>query len=354
MKSDLSAETSKQIAEEDPSTASEPVVDEQSVGEELTIPSTDEKPAVEEPALETESTVEVSVDAEELKNLRLEVAQLKSELARKDPSSETDSEFLSRAQSEQMVSQLLEMLAELKNSDVRSRELKELLHAAEQTNHDEQQERKKIENWMSELESRVDQRETEARTEVHQLKTLLQEARETQRKSNECMRGVISIKTGSGEPIPAELAYDLSKQIESLQSQLAAAHDEKERLRQQFLQRDAELATESVAQRKLAEMQLVVSRERAEISRQKAELAYLKADADQRNVAESTRTPASAGHDRVNAMDVHSRELNDEHPFVDAPQSGPEVLQEEPSSSKNQGARIASRITSLLQRVCAE
>jgi multidrug efflux pump subunit AcrA (membrane-fusion protein) len=170
----------------------------------------------------------------------------------------------------------------------------------------------------------------------------LREAQEIQQKSNECLQGVMSLKTGSGESLPAELANGLYSQIESLQSQLKVAQDEKERLRQQFDQRNAELVTDIMAEQKLADLQLRVSRERAEISRQRAELTRLKVDLVHRRVAEPPETSVSDSHDRVSAMDVHLRALHHG-----------ELLQES-SPIENDDGEVASRVTNLLHRVSTE
>lgn len=398
LESDLQSETNDRVAEEDSTIAVEPIADQQDGVEEFEAPSAVEEPTVDEPAMETATVhnVAVPVDAEEMHilrmevdqlkfeleqqnsntdanadeelqslqmevdrlkseldqqrsnsdeeshNLRMEVDQLRAELKQRQSSSDVNPEFLSREQSLLMVGKLEELLAELKNSDIRSRQMEELLRVADQANHDEQQERKHIESWVSELESRVDQREAEARTEIQRLKTLLREAHEIQQKSNECLQGVMSLKTGSGESLPAELANGLYSQIESLQSQLKVAQDEKERLRQQFDQRNAELVTDIKAEQELAELQLRVSRERAEISRQRAELTRLKVDLVHRRVAEPPETSVFDSQDRVSAMDVHLSALH----------HGGHL--QESSPIENDDGEIASRVINLMPRVSAE
>jgi len=255
----------------------------------------------------------------------MEVDQLRFELAQKHSVAEENSDLLSHDQTTLMVSRMEAMLSELAESDARSSEMEALLLAADQASKDEQEERKQIEAWVSKLENRVNQRETETESQVQQLKNLLQEARETQQKSNECLKSVLESKTSEGESVPMELANQLKKHVESLLSQLQAAQAESNGLREQLEQRSAQAVAESESEQKLAEMQLETSRERAEISRQRAELKRLEADLNAR---------------RGELSEVHGDEQAENASSLEDSEGGED--------------RLTSRIAELLPRVASE
>ena len=288
------------------------------------------------PNLEDDANVEElnAVDADEVHRLRMEVEQLRSELAEKNSKSEQNSDLLSREQTTLMVTKLGELLTELKRSEVRSREMEELLRVADKAASDEQEERRHIEKWVLSLEKRVDQREQETKIEVQRLSRLLQQARDTQLKSNECLKSVIENRISSGEPVPMELANEMKRQIESLLSQLNTAHVESKELRQQLEQRSAETATARVSANKLAEMQLEYSRQRAAVSRERAELQRLKADMGMRSSGPD-QSPSGA---QIPAMQAHLNELQYKE------------QQENAHECENSCGGLTNRITNLLQR----
>jgi len=242
-----------------------------------------------------------------------------------------------------LVSRLEDMVSELKRADARSLEMEELVRVADQATEDEHEERKQIEKWVSELESRVTQRESESEGEIQTLKKLLAEARESQQQSSDCLQSVMESKTDDGDAIPAELVEDLRKQIETLQTQLNSSQEEAESLREQL--ENAKPTTEDdlkKAERKLAETQLESSRERAELSRQRVELKRLKAELEDRLNAPRE---ANAADTRIRAMREHLKELHDKEEEAKANQPT------EPTSS---GGGLANRIANLLQRVAGE
>lgn len=282
------------------------------------------------------------VDNDELQSLRMENEQLRFELAQQDSKSAKDAEILSRDQTVKLVSRLEELLEELRRSDARSLQMEELLRSADQATQDELDERKQMAKWISELEVRVDQRESESKSEIEQLKKLLEEARQSQQQSNERLKKVLESKSGGGEAIPVELVEELRGQVEALQEQLGESKEVATSLRQQLTEQlsendnDAEL---KASQQKLAEMQLEVSRERAEVSRQRAELQRLKAELEDRLVEPRETNVAD---NRIRAMREHLKELHDKEEEAKANQ--PESV----------SSGLANRIASLLQRVAGD
>ena len=277
----------------------------------------------------------ISQDDDEVQLLRMEVDQLRFELAQRDSIAQSD-DLLDRQQTERLVLRLEELLSELKKSDVRTRELEELLRDSDQAANDEKEERKNIEKWIGELESRVNQREEEAESEIQQLKKQLTEARSLQQKTNERLQGIIEHKTGEEDSDSSEIVNQLKEQVRSLQEQLKTAHGENQKLERQ-LEESSELDPSQEAERlsdqKMAEMQLEMSRERAEISRQRVELKKLKADLELRLEAPKEVNTADT---RIQAMREHLKELHD---------------QEQEEKSRNREAGLTGRIANLLNRV---
>ena len=284
---------------------------------------------------------DTSVDADELQLLRMEIDQLRFELAEKEAAPEQSPGQLSRDQTVKLVSRLEELLEELRFSDVRSQELEELLRTADQATCDEREERKQIESWVTDLEGRITQREEETEAEVQQLKKLLTEARASQQKSNECLKSVIDVKTQSGEAVPTELANDLKKQIESLQLQLQTAQEEATDLRGKLEEQAASVIPLQVqlneSEQQLAAMQLEAANERAEVSRQRVELQRLKTDLEGRLDSSDDGDNADS---RIRAMREHLKELH--------------VKDEENKQESKDNGGLANRITNLLQRVSSD
>ena len=284
---------------------------------------------------------DTSVDADELQLLRMEIDQLRFELAEKEAAPEQSPGQLSRDQTVKLVSRLEELLEELRFSDVRSQELEELLRTADQATCDEREERKQIESWVTDLEGRITQREEETEAEVQQLKKLLTEARASQQKSNECLKSVIDVKTQSGEAVPTELANDLKKQVESLQLQLQTAQEEATDLRGKLEEQAASVIPLQVqlneSEQQLAAMQLEAANERAEVSRQRVELQRLKTDLEGRLDSSDDGDNADS---RIRAMREHLKELH--------------VKDEENKRESKDNGGLANRITNLLQRVSSD
>lgn len=281
-----------------------------------------------------------TVSIDELQTLRMENEQLRFELSQQGSNSSQNSDLLSREQTVKLVSRLEDMVVELKRSDARALEMEELLRSADQATQDEQEERKQIEKWVSELESRVTQRESEAAGEIQTLKKLLAEARQSQQQSNDCLQNVMESKTDGGNAIPVELAQGLRNQIVTLQNQLNSAQEDAASLREQLGNSGPRAEGDlQKAEQKLAEMQLESSRERAELSRQRVELNRLKSELEDRL---SAPREANVADTRIRAMREHLKELHDEEVEAKSNQRGTE------------GGGLANRIANLLQRVTGE
>lgn len=275
------------------------------------------------------------VDADEVQLLRLEVDQLRFELAQRDAKPKTD-DLLDRQQTERLVSRLEELLDELKKSDSRTRELEELLRDSDQAANDEKEERKHLEKWISELETRVNQREEEVESENQQLKKHLVEARSLQQQTNERLQSFIEHKSSEGDAASSEIVDGLKEQINSLQQQLKSAHDEAEQARKQLEEKVATTPAEDVellSGQKLAEIQLESSRERADLSRQRVELKKLRIELESR--LEEPKEVNNADT-RIQAMREHLKELHSKE-------------QEEKQKRKDSG--MTGRIANLLNRV---
>ncbi len=130
---------------------------------------------------------------QELELLRMEVEQLRFELAERDGQSHFaggnfedfdsnlnhESNFVDDDQTVQLVNRLEELLEELQSSDKRIRGLEELLQFSDQAAQAEQEERHQLESWVAEIEQRVSQREAESEAELGRVLNRLKECNAT-------------------------------------------------------------------------------------------------------------------------------------------------------------------------------
>lgn len=281
---------------------------------------------------------------EEVELLRMEVDQLRFELAERDAQlhsanespGEIESMEVDDNETVQLVNRLEELLEELQSSDDRVTGLEELLRASDQATQDEREEREQLESWVTEIEQRLSQRESEAAAEMARLVSQLKQARTLHRQADAQLKKALLCRTGESHDGSNDLVQKLREQVEELQQQLESANTEIDRLRTEA----SAVPTESQSSEQLREMeqkllqsQVESSRERAEISRQRAELQRLRDELEEKLA--TTRKMGKADM-RVEAMRQHLREIHQEEKLA---------LETKKQSS------LSGRITRLLSRV---
>lgn len=266
--------------------------------------------------------------AEELQLLHTEVDQLRFEIAQRDSQlrelaqrNDSDEDVIDSAQTEKLVCRLEELLDELQRSDERVRGMEELVRCSDQATQDEQEERRQLESWFTELEHRVSQRELESAAEIKRLAQRLAESQEGQ-KHAEMQLGRLLDQRSDGSEVAtssageAAVAEGFQHQIEKLREAVQQLHGENEELRRVSTANahDVEqVAKLKETEQRLAEVQLETSRERAEMSRQRAELQALKSELELRLSEPRIMDQADT---RVRAMREHLNELHQQEQAV--------------------------------------
>jgi len=279
---------------------------------------------------------------EEIQRLQMENEQLRFELGQGSSKDENSEDVLDHNGAARMVSRMGELLEELKQSDERTKELEDLLQTADQATRDEREERILLEGVISEYESRVEERQSRADSELHAMKQKLEQ--EWQQRGEE-------LEKDSSAPV--EMLVTMKGQIELLLEKLTVSQGEVVSLQEQLQQKETRLEevqaeleqsqavsseSDDPERKTLAELQVELARERAEIARERAEVEGLKMEHE--NQMETRET--TEADNRIQAMRDHLREIHDKEKVEKANQlDDPE---------QNSGS-IASRISSLLQQV---
>jgi hypothetical protein len=286
---------------------------------------------------------------EEVELLRMEVEQLRFELAQRDAHPQFDGNALGTQvvwetepnpvdddQTVQLVNRLEDLLEELQSSDERVRGLEELLQFSDQAAQAEQEERQQLESWVTEIEQRVSQREAESDAEISRVMDRLKEAQTQYRHVEVQLKQVLQSKGTKLADASKELIQKSREQIHDLQQRLESANHENERLRRQVQCNEGEVkAREELLQmeQKLMEVEVKSSRERAELARQRAELENLKDELEHK--LNSSKVVDNADS-RVEAMRQHLRDIHEEEKIA---------LEEKRQRS------LSGRISRLLNRV---
>lgn len=285
---------------------------------------------------------------EESEMLRLEVEQLRFELAERDSriaalrdSQSNTTEMIDDEQTLKLVSRLEELLDELKTSDERTRNLEELLRLSDEANQAENEERVQLESWVAEIETRVEQRESEFQAEIDRLTQRFQESKTQLENAEVQFKKLLKTQgeSSQGAEMSAqskELIEECRQQIQQLRQQLEDVTEENTKLR---------AATESAGndddvrqqlketQEKLVALQVEGSRERAEMARRHAELERIRDELEER----LNNVKAVAKDDsKIAAMRQHLREIHEQ-----------EKLEKEETRQKSLSGRIANLLTRL-------
>lgn len=275
---------------------------------------------------------------EELELMRMEVDQLRFELAERDaqldnfsdmnlepePAHDKDEETI------QLVNRLEDLLGELQVSDDRVRGLEDLLRASDQATQAERDERRQLETWVTEIEQRVAEREAESEAELGRVKDQLDETTARHKQTQIHLKKVLQSKSVASGEAAEDLILSFREQVEELEKRLEASTTEIDQLRRQAQSDEKETASRDAMhemEQKLLQQQVETARERAEMSRQRAELEQLKSELE-----EKLRTAKNTGNGdtRLQAMRQHLREIHEE-----------EKIEREEQRQRSLGGRIS-------------
>lgn len=278
------------------------------------------------------------LDNEELELLRIEVDQLRFELAEHDAQLVSDGERNGDAepdseendQTAQLVNRLEDLLEELQASDDRVRGLEDMLRASDQATQAERDERQQLESWVTEIEQRVAERESESEAELGRVKNRLVETVARHKQTQVQLKKVLQFQGGAPGNNSSDLISKFREQIEDLEKNLEASRQENDQFLRQGSGSDQEAEAQEAfrqMEQKLLQQQVETSRERAEMSRQRAELERLKGELESK-----LRTEKNTGNGdaQLREMRQHLREIHEE-----------EKLEREEKRQRSLGGRIS-------------
>ena len=234
---------------------------------------------------------------ERLSNLETELDQSTSPAAKEAEQSTASDELVTRVD---------DLLAELAEHDERVETLQELLQTAEIQNQAEREERNCLESWVGEIEQRIGQRESEWQAETDALRERLDSTSQQRDQLQQQLHAVskrIGGTTGQ-DAVPDETLQKLQKQNAELQTALEQSHKQCVSLTRQVDRLQSEEPESVQAER--AEL----AKQKAEVSRIRFELSKRLQDVDEAPVRENQ--PDGEFTHKLQALRQHLREIHEE------------------------------------------
>ena len=277
-------------------------------------------------------------------SLLLEVEQLRFELADRDAeimalknggAGVSQTATMDDENALKLVTRLEDLLDELKLSDDRVQGLEELLRASEDAAAAERDERSQMEKWITEIEKRVSQRESESLAEIEGLESQLKIARSDADVIHSQLQSLSVARDDSTKQDAAVTM--LNKQVEGLRISLQQANEENRKLLERPVQSEDEIDVRARLLEKedeLAKVRLEASRERAEMARRLAKLENIRDDLEMR--LQQTPRNVDKGDSRIQAMREHLKEIHAE---------------EQAAKAEKKSNSLSGRIANLLARV---
>ena len=249
--------------------------------------------------------------AAEIELLRAEIEQLQYELAERDaqlmeaggadqPEAEVDD-----TATRHLVDRLEQLLDELQQSDGRMNALEELLQASEESTRAEQEERRQLEGWVADIETRIVEREANWKAETKRLQRRLDEVNEERTQLAERLK--LAAESSSDPKSGPALLEHLRAENLRLQQALDQTDEERTRLDKQLRELQVELSQSSDLETELRQERLLLAQERAAVTREQAELAAQRSELEH----QPKNRPACEIDDRVRVFREHLREIHD-------------------------------------------
>ena len=265
-------------------------------------------------------------DREMLDLLKAEVEELQSEVTQRDAriaelidgKSEAD-EVVDSSETEALVERLETMLAELEAGDERVATLQDLLQAADEATRAEQDERRQLSAWASEIEERVAQRESDWQAQQEALNSQIDEMKQERQRFDEQLR---DITRRQGTTAQAQLITELRAKIDELTEQVKQTEDARDALQAKI--DDVEFQKTDDGQKErleemLREERLKMAQDRADITRERAELTRMKTEMEVRGTSGARKIDDATC--RVQAFREHLKDLNGKNKKSEKPEA---------------------------------
>ncbi|GAB4154536.1 MAG: hypothetical protein Tsb009_31190 [Planctomycetaceae bacterium] len=228
-------------------------------------------------------------DPETFALMREELEHLQSELAERDarlaemasliddtPQQTAEQSTEDSSETAALVDRLEQLLDELSQSDERMATMEELLRHAEEAQRADQEERKQIDAWITDIEDRLGEREAEWQAEIDLLKEQVEQL------TAERDRAEQANASKHAQQEYQKMIRQLRDHATKLQAQLKDAQSARQELESRLEQLDEQNSAEMIQQKvdealreerlKYAQEQSALAQERAEVSRMKLEL----------------------------------------------------------------------------------
>ena len=244
-------------------------------------------------------------DSETVQVLQAEIEYLRAELAQRDADQSCDAANDGAASvaepDDDVLARMQELIDEADRSDERVAILEELLHAAEDANRAEQEERQHLEGWLGDIETRIGQREEEHAGEIDLVRNRLEEAVAQQEQLQNRLKRAAGGDAGQQYE---EALEELQLKHQQLQEQLEEVQKENLSL-QQRLEQTGE-AQESL----LREERAKIAQEQAKVSRLRYELTAKLSAIEELPKSENAGDQEAAV--RIRTLREHLREIHEQ------------------------------------------
>ena len=262
---------------------------------------------------------EETYDQETVALLRAEIEDLQAALAQRDAElhcqradgSAEPSQAAATAGGQQPPDEVLQRIQDLvdeaNQSDERAAMLEEMLHSSEAANRSEQDERRELEAWVSDIEKRIGQREAEHAAEVEALRNRLEESKQQQSRLQHRIQDAAFV--GSAPQHYEETLENLQTVNQELEEKLAESEKRRLAAEQQLEQRIGE------QDRALREERASIAKERAKVSRLRFELSS-KLSAIEELPKPENQADKETTH-RIQILREHLREIHEQEKLAE-------------------------------------
>ncbi len=224
------------------------------------------------------------MQSDEAELLRAEVEQLQSDLAQRDAElqhlldQEPSDLPCDQSETNRLVERLEDLLDELQSADQRVLTLEDLLKISDEASQAEREERKQLESWVSEIESRIAEREQESLAREESIQRQLSVANERREQAEKSLSQVMQGHESEIQRNAERHISQLQSANKDIETELGKAREELDELnrlvKQSGVEKD-ELATLGDRLKQMRENELEIAKERASVARQRAELTKL-------------------------------------------------------------------------------
>lgn len=257
---------------------------------------------------------EETFDRETVELLKAEIEDLQAALAQRDSEQNQENEifdeslqgssnFDSVSDSEALAERMQDLIDEANRSDERVAMLEEMLHASEDSNRNEMEERAQLESWLSDIESRLSEREEEHTAELDALRQRLDQSQQEQ---DQLQRKLSQAAYAGNAPQQYEETLEKLQQANRhLQEQLDESRKDQASLRKQLEE------AESDQDKVLREERASIAKEQARLSRMRFELSQKVAEVETLPKEQGKEEHVEMSH-KFKALREHLREIHEQ------------------------------------------